>query len=400
MSKTKGRSVPLSTAAAKKSAARKAKEDRRTNIINLIMVLAFVLAVAVGFVCIRGLYLPFVEVLTVDGYDMDAVMFNYFYRDTYDSFQSAYGEMLDAYGTIDPDKPLNEQTYSNGYTWADFFYDTALQNTQRSVIIYQTALAAGYELSESGAAAVAEELESVKSGAKRNGFVTPGAFVRAHYGRGAGMESYEEYLLLKELADEYSAASYADAEYTDSELEAWYSENYPDAGSEHDYNTVNFRLIYLPYSGYAYDEELGYYGYSAETMEYTMAQLESVTADYMELPAEERTEAAFAELAAEYSSYLSDDGGLYKNAYKGDSGIETQVQNWIFGKRTAGDADYVSADSGAYLLYWVGEDMPVWEYLALQGLRNDNWNEWYLRLAENVETEASPKILTYLNLDP
>lgn len=394
----KGKGTKTRNTAAKASARRQA--DRRTNIINLVMVAAFVLLLAVGFVFIRGLYLPYVTAVTIDDFELDAVMFNYFYRDTYDSFQSAYGEMLDAYGTIDDDLPLDEQIYSTDFTWADFFYDTTMQTVQRTVIVYRAALAAGYELSESGAASVAGELEAVKSGAKQNGFVRPGGFVRSHYGKGAGMDSYEQYLLLKELAEEYSTASYADVEYTMSEKQAWYSENYPDADGEHDYGTVNFRLIYLPYSGYAYDEQLGYYGYSEETMEYTMEQLRSLTADYMALSPKARTEEAFAALAEEYSSYLADEGGLYQNAYKGDSGVETQVQNWLFGSRSAGDLGYVSADSGVYLLYWVGEDIPAWEYLALQGLRNEDWNAWYLSLAEDSAIEDNPKILDYLNLDP
>lgn len=394
----RGKSIKNRSAAVGRTAREKA--DRRTNIINLAMVAAFVLALAVGFVFIRGLHLPFVQVLTVDGFEMNAVMFNYFYRDTYDSFQNAYGELLDAYGTIDDSRPLDEQVYSEGFTWADFFYDTTLQTAQRTVIVYQAALQAGYELSESGAAAVDDELGAVRTGAKKNGFVTPGAFVRSHYGKGAGMNSYEQYLLLKELAEEYSAASYTDAQYTDSEMEAWYRENYPDADGEHEYNTVNCRLIYLPYSGYAYDEELGYYSYSAETREYTMDQLKTITADYMALSPAEQTEEAFAALAGEYSSYLAEEGGLYENAYKGDSGLETQVQTWLFGNRSAGDVDYVSADSGAYLLYWTGEDIPAWEHLALQGLRNDDWNAWYLSLSADAVVEADPKILSYLNLDP
>lgn len=397
MAKKSGKSMSKSA----KAAAKRVREDRRTNTINLVLVAAFVLALVIGFGFIRGVYLPWINVLSVDDYDMDAVTFNYFYRDTYDSFQSAYGEMLEAYGTIDPNIPLNEQAYAKDYSWADFFYDTAVMNAQRTAILWKEARAAGYELSETGAAAVTEEMEAVRAGAKRNGFVSPGAFVRAHYGKGASLRSYEEYMALQELANEYSTGYTATLEYGEEELRAWYEENYPDAAGEHDYNTVNFRLIYLPYSGYAYDEEMGYYGYSEETKTRAMTQLKSVTADYMALPAEERTEDDFAALATEFSSYLSKEGGLYENTYKGDSGVETQVQNWLFkAGHTAGDVEYLAADSGAYLLYWIREDIPVWEHLAYEGLRNDSWNEWYAALAKRAVIETDPDILRYLNLNP
>ncbi len=386
------------TAAGRQAKAR--REERRVMAVNLLLAAAFVLVLAAAGVSAGGLYLPYVTAMSVDDFEMDAVQFNYYYRDTYDSFRSAFGDMLDAYGTIDEARPLNEQLYSEGFTWGDFFYDTALQNAQRTTVMYQAATAAGYELSAEGSAEVEEELASLRAGAKRNGFTYPGGFLRSHYGKGATMKSYEEYLRLKALATEYSTGYWAEALYDESELVAWHEENHPDSKRDDGEKTVNFRLIYLPYSGYEYDEAAGYYGYSAETRENAMEQLQQVTGDYMALPESERTEEGFAALAEQYSSYLSREGGLYKNAYRGDDGVEAAVQNWLFAGRSAGDVGYVSADSGAYMLYWLAEDMPAWEYMALEGLRNESWNAWYAELAEASDIHVNEKVKHHLYYEP
>ena len=376
----------------------KAQRDRRTNIINLSLVGIFVLGALAMLVWTRGWYKPLVTALSADGYEMDAVTFNYFYRDCYDSFRSAYGEMLEAQGTIRQNTPLDEQTYASGYTWADFFYDTAVENAKRDMTVYLAAREAGYELSEEELSEIDAQLEMIRQNANANGFATAGGFLRGHYGRGATIKSYREYLVLDAIANGFSGDHYSGTACSEAEQTAWFQENYPDAGDEYDYATVDFRMIYLPFSGYAYDDELGYYGYSEESRASTLSQLQYIATLYME---GERTEESFAALAKEYSAYKPAEGGLYENALKDDENVEAQVRSWLFAAgRAPGDTDYIEADTGDYLLYWIGEDMPAWEFLAQKGLRTDAWNEWYAALAADTEITENPRILRHLYLDP
>lgn len=376
----------------------KAERDRRTNIINGVLVAVFVLAI-LAFLCwSRGWYLPLVTALSTDGYDMNAVTFNYFYRDTYDSFRSAYGEMLDAQGTIKPNVPLDEQTYSADFTWADFFYDTAVETAKRTVIVYEAAQEAGYELSEDAQAEIDAQLGMISANANANGYSTAAGFLRGHYGAGATMKTYRDYLEMKAISDGFSGDAYSGETYAEEELAAWFEENYPDAGDAYNYSTVDFRMIYLPYSGYAYDADTGYYGYSDEAKQSAKTQLQTVATLYVQ---GEQTEESFAALAEEYSSYNRSEGGLYENAMPDDENVEAQVRSWLFTDgRKAGDTDYIEADSGVYLLYWVGENQPAWRYLAEKGLRTESWNAWYEELAASVEFTENPSILKHLNLDP
>lgn len=384
------------SAASAQAARGKRERDRRVMTVNYIIIAVFVLAVAAGVLYTQGVYLPCVKALYSAEEKMDAVMFNYFYRDCYDSFQSAYGEMIDAYGSIDRSKTLDEQAYSADLTWAQFFYNTARQNAARTMVVHQAAIRDGQMLSAEGEAEVDRQIEALRAGAKRNGYISAGRFLRSHYGKGATVDSYREYLIYEALANEYSASYYGQTEYSEDQLAAWFEENYPNAGDGYDYNTVDFRLIYFPFSGYAYDSVSGTYGYSDAAREAARSQLQVVLDLYNE---GEWTENAFASLAEQYSSYKAADGGLYKNAVKDDSGTEAKVLQWAFSaSRKPGDMETVEAESGDYMLYWVGEDIPAWEYLARKGLDDENWSRWYEAQAAAVSIEENPKLMDYLYL--
>ena len=327
---------------------------------------------------------------------MDAVTFNYFYRDTYDSFRSNFGEMLEAQGRLRSGVSLAEQEYSEDFTWADFFYETALDNVKRTVIVYQAAQDAGYALSEDALAEIDGQLDMIAANANANGFSTAAGFLRGHYGPGASMKSYREYLVMKAVADGFSGDAYSDETYSKTELTAWFAQNYPDAGDAYDYSTVDFRMIYIPFSGYAYDADTGVVGYSDESRQDAMTQLQYISTLYVQ---GEQTEERFGSLAKEYSSYNRAEGGLYENAVRDDEQVEAQVRSWLFADdRTAGDVDFIEADSGVYLLYFMGEDMPAWEYLAQKGLRTEAWNAWYAELASDVEFSENPRVLKHLYL--
>ena len=374
----------------------RAERDRRTNIINIVLVAVFVLAI-LAFLCwSRGWYKPMVTALSTDGYDMDAVTFNYFYRDCYDSFRNAYGEMLEAQGRLRPGASLDRQEYAEDYSWAQFFYDTAVKNAKRTVTVYLAARAAGYTLSEAELAEVDDQLAAIRENARANGFNTGEGFLRGHYGSGSSLKSYREYLVMEAVADGFSGGYYSEETYTDAELADWFAENLPDAGTEYDYCTVDFRMIYLPFSGYTLDAENGMAGYSDETRAQTLAQLQYIATLYMQ---GERTEESFAALAGEYSAYKPAEGGLYKNALKDDENVEAQVRSWLFAVgRAPGDTDYIEADSGDYLLYWVGEDIPARQFLAEKGLRTEAWNAWFEELAEDMQFEENPRIMKHLYL--
>ena len=382
--------------AGKQAVSKKARQDRRTNIINLVLVAIFVLG-GLALLChVRGWTLPMVHALETDGYEMDAVTFNYFYRDCYDSFQNAYGEMLQAQGRLRKNVSLAEQEYAEDYSWAQFFYDTAVQNAERTVTVWLAAQEAGYELPEEELDAIDAQLETIRQNARANGFNTGEGFLRGHYGRGSSLKSYRDYLVMQAVADGFSGGYYSGAEYTDAELSDWFAENYPDAGDQYDYATVNIRMIYLPFSGYELDAETGMAGYSAQTRADTLSQLQAIEALYRQ---GEQTEASFAALAEEYSAYNRGDGGLFENVLKDDETVEAPVRRWVFAEgRAPGDVGTIEADSGAYLLYWIGEDVPARDHLAQKGLRTEAWNAWYEELAASAEFTENPNILKHLYL--
>lgn len=105
------------------------------------------------------------------------------------------------------------------------------------------------------------------------------------------------------------------------------------------------------------------------------------------------SEEDFAALAEEYSadSGSNTNGGLYTHIYQGYM-IDT-VNDWLFDEsRQSGDTGLVineeSSTQGWHILYYVGENMPVWESTA----RINIWLDDLLANTEVVELNALAKM--------
>lgn len=377
------------------------KKNKHTVVINMMLIIAFVAVIAICIVNCTGwgtstVYALSSYALSTGDYEMDSVTFNYFYRDCYDSFQSAYGDMLMAQGALVNGVSLAEQEFNEENTWAQFFLDVAMGNAKRSMIVYLAAQEAGYELPEDKIAQIDSQINTIEENAKTFGYTDGTQFLQTHYGTIASMDTYREYLMLGALANSFSADYYNGETYSEEEEQAWFESNYPDVVDEYDYYTLDFRQIYIPYNGYEYNEEEGYYSFTEEAIEAALEEAKYIKALYEE---SDRTEDSFAALASEYSSYNKAEGGLYEDALKDDDGVESQVLNWVFkNSRNNGDVDTVQADSGAYVVYWIGENEPAWKYIADKGLCVDAWNAWYETLEESTQITENQDILNYIYL--
>jgi hypothetical protein len=69
------------------------------------------------------------------------------YYNTYSQIYSTYGEYSSM--LLDAKKPLDEQQYSEGQTWDDYFEETALNSLQQLAILYDKGREAGFELTTS-----------------------------------------------------------------------------------------------------------------------------------------------------------------------------------------------------------------------------------------------------------
>jgi hypothetical protein len=126
------------------------------------------------------------------------------------------------------------------------------------------------------------------------------------------------------------------------------------------------------------------------------ATAEDILAQYQ---SGEQTEDAFAALANEYStdSGSNTNGGLYEGNSNG--AFVTEFNDWVFdSSRQPGDVGMVqhigSADDsnpyyGYHIIYYVGENDPVWKQTAASALRSDDLSAWQEDLASNYTSSLT-----------
>ena len=103
----------------------------------------------------------------------------------------------------------------------------------------------------------------------------------------------------------------------------------------------------------------------------------------------DKTEESFAALANEKSADGDGTtGGLYENVYPGQ--MVDSFEDWCFdASRKTGDTGVVETPYGAHVMYFVQENVPMWQFEVLSNLKNTAYNEWMATLpGESVITAS------------
>lgn len=133
-----------------------------------------------------------------------------------------------------------------------------------------------------------------------------------------------------------------------------------------EYNTVNLREVYVAIE--KEDDE------AADTA--AKEKAEQLLADWKKA---EATEETFAAMADEVNAGSSLEGGLISRATKSDD----ELSDWAFdAARKAGDTVVLKNGQGYYILYFVGEDLPLWQVQTISALRSADYDEAYTKLTE------------------
>ena len=99
----------------------------------------------------------------------------------------------------------------------------------------------------------------------------------------------------------------------------------------------------------------------------------------------EATEDSFAAMANELSEDpgSNTNGGLYEKVYEGQM-VQT-FNDWCFDEsRKAGDTDVVETNYGYHVMYFVGDNIPYWQKVADDALREADQKSWLDGLIENI----------------
>ena len=182
----------------------------------------------------------------VGDHEINSVELSYYYVDmvnnNYNTWQSTYGENMGLYMSLmglDVTKPLNEQEYYEGETWADYFVGNAIEKAKSDYLLSQKAKAEGFTMSEAGLAEVNATKDQLPMFASVYGYADVDAYLRSFYGPGASEETYFAYTEDMMLALEYYNAYGDNLEIDDAAVRAYEADKY-DEFSSYSYATYRF----------------------------------------------------------------------------------------------------------------------------------------------------------------
>ena len=355
----------------KKAAEKKAKRKR-----TIIGVIAAVLALAVGLGCLYGFVIrpntaPRRAVaLRTGDHELSAVDFGYYYYDTINTFYNNYGSYL-TYFMSDASQPIDQQVYDQdtGETWADYFMQSAAESAKYDYAVYDAAKAAGYTLSAEGEQEIQDNMKTLETSVKENGFKSLNDYFKQVYGKGCTKNSYIAYQRIRQTASEYAKKIDAERTYSDEEIQAKDDEN---PGK---YSLVTYRAYYLSTNNYLPEEEKSDEESEEELDEEAKAAAEEAEAaakaeafktlkadaDKM-ASASKGNETKYTEMALELategakSTYENPDSTLNSNVTYDNS--NSLFVDWLFDDaRKEGDVTVVEdSDNGAYVLYFLSLD--------------------------------------------
>jgi len=282
--------------------------------------------------------LPFqATAVKVGDESFSAAEMNYFYANAY----YEYYEYMNMFG-VDFNAPLQSQecVLMEEGSWRDFLVDYAKESALGVESLYQEAMAAGFELSEEGKAAVEETMASLPEYAEANGFGNVKKYTSAMYGTGVTEEILREMITKGNVVSEYANSVAEGFTYEESELNAYYDEH------ADEFRTYDITYYFIAAATEEVTDEEG--NTTAQTVE---GGAELALADAVSIAAKITDRASFDAAVAAYKegATVSAADAMTKN------GMAEVYADWVTDEaRQAGDVETFLHDNGAYIVMYNG----------------------------------------------
>lgn len=218
--------------------AQQVKKDKRNTLIYIIIAVVFVLVGVAAIIWNSGLIQKNATAVTVNGETYTAAEVNFHYVNAYQSFLSEYGDYLSYIG-LDTTVSLKNQEYTEGYSWFDYFLDSALYQLTSVAALTDAAAAEGYVYSDSLEEQLTSTMEELELYAPMMGYADGDAYLVANYGSTMTTELYQSLLRLALQASEYSTTYQNSLVYDEAALNAAYEAD----STMYDY--VDYELVYI-----------------------------------------------------------------------------------------------------------------------------------------------------------
>ena len=169
--------------------------------------------------------------------------------------------MVEAYGSTglsvtsflgyDTTQPLSSQTNSQtGKSWAEYYWDTAMNNAKTIYAMYDKAVQDKYELPQDYISSIDQDVATMQMYASIYGTDTDG-WISSIYGKGANEKSYREYQVIKATASAYYQDHQDNKTFTVDERDAYLTEH------PNDYTAYNYNHYTVSYKSFLPELEEG-----------------------------------------------------------------------------------------------------------------------------------------------
>lgn len=357
------------------------KEAKKLKIYTSIFLVAIAVVLVAGLVITgvniyknSGIVEKNTVAAVVNSEELSSVELSYYYTDiisnTYNDWQTSYGENLSlflGFMGLDTSLPLNEQSYSEELTWADYFVDLAIEKAKSDSALCAAAEAEGFQMSEEEQMTLEDTLGWLDTYATIYGYPDTETYLRSIYGPGANLESYTEYSTKASLASAYYTAHQENLNIDDAAIRDYEANNY-DA-----FSSFTFATYHVGYTDYLTGGTEGEDG----TMVYTPAEEEAARAaakadadELAKFTSVEELDKAIAALAKNADSQSAKSTVFTDSLYASTS---TMYRDWLAEDgRKEGDCTVISNETAV-----TAEDGSTSEvvndfYVVLFLSRNDN----------------------------
>lgn len=243
-----------------------------TSIFCVILALMVLLVAVVG-VNNSGFIEPRVTALKVGDTNVTAAELNMFYINAITEFYEQNGSYIALYG-LQSDIALDRQiSIDTVNTWDNYFLASAEDNIHNFYSLYNAALAdENYADAEAVLERVSNNMETMKQNASQNN-VNLNDSLRSNYGKGVKLDTYQKYMEVLTLAQEYYAYYANSLTYNDEQI-AEYDAKDPIANNLYNYSAY---VIYSDdYLEGGTEDENGKVTYSDEEKAAALAASEAV----------------------------------------------------------------------------------------------------------------------------
>lgn len=331
---------------AAEEAARKKKESNRNWTIGIVVT---VLVIALIILFNSNFIYSSTTAVKVGGESYSPAQVSYYYANQYMTFVNNYGSYASLFGldTTNGMSGLDSQECTmleEGGTWKDYFLQSATSMLEQYTALTKYAEENGIELTAEEIQEIDDQLDSLEQSVTAYGYTNLGVYFSTNYGKGVTRNVVREETIRTALATKAYNAYSDSLEYTDAELEEYYT-GLEGASDIFDYA---YYTVYAETETVTDEEGNETQEANDETMAAAKASAEAILAAY---EADKENTDAVAKLDAAIAT-AGIEGTATQASPTAGSSLSSAYKEWMMDARTAGDAT-VAENTGASAYYVV-----------------------------------------------